>query len=125
MQEARRKMKGENYQTILHLQAIRKTVCNHRQSMAALLTMDLSEISLVEKEERCLITVEIDKETSFEKEVELITAETAKYQPVFYKSLYFVYGYIQLPQQQNSFKNRALAIVIIAITIFGMDKGRL
>lgn len=67
-------------QIILHLQAIRKTVCNHRQSMAALLTMDLSEISLVEKEERCLVTVEIDKETSFEKEVELITAETAKYQ---------------------------------------------
>lgn len=67
-------------QTILHLQAIRKTVCNHQQSMATLLTMDLSEISLVEKEERCLVTVEIDKEISFEKEVELITAETAKYQ---------------------------------------------
>lgn len=65
---------------ITHLQAVRKTVCNHQQDMAALLTMDLSEISVVEKEERCLITVEIDKDVSFEKEVELITAETARYQ---------------------------------------------
>ena len=47
--------------------------------MVTLLTMDLSEISIVEKEERCLVTVEIDRDTSFEKEVELITAETARY----------------------------------------------
>ncbi len=65
---------------IAHLQAVRKTVCNHRQDMTTLLTMDLSEISVVEKEERCLVTVEIDKNVSFEKEVELITAETARYQ---------------------------------------------
>ena len=67
-------------QTMLHLKAVRKTLCNHRQNMVTLLTMDLSEISLVEKEERCLVTVEIDRDTSFEKEVELITAKTAKYQ---------------------------------------------
>ena len=42
--------------------------------------MDLSEISIIEKEERYLVTVDIDKNISFEKEVELITAETAKYQ---------------------------------------------
>lgn len=65
---------------IIHLQAIRKTLCNHYQNMVTLLTMDLSEISIIEKEERYLVTVDIDKNISFEKEVELITAETAKYQ---------------------------------------------
>ncbi|MEY8337402.1 MerR family transcriptional regulator [Lachnospiraceae bacterium 62-35] len=66
--------------SILHLQAVRKTLCNYQQNMVTLLTIDLSEISIVEKEECCLVTVDIDKEISFEKEVELITAETAKYQ---------------------------------------------
>ena len=65
---------------IIHLQAVRKTLYNHHQNMVTLLTMDLSEISIIEKEDRCLVTVDIDKDTSFEKEVELITAETAKYQ---------------------------------------------
>ncbi len=64
---------------IIHLQAIRKTLCNHRQNMAALLTMDLAKISIVKKEARCLVTVDIDKDTPFEKEVEMITAETARY----------------------------------------------
>ncbi len=65
---------------LMHLQAVRKTLCNHRQNMDTLLTMDLSEISIVEKEERCLVTVDIDRDVTFEKEVELITAETARYQ---------------------------------------------
>lgn len=65
---------------ILHLQAVRKTLCGHHRNMVTLMTMDLSEISVVEKEERCLVTVDISADISFEKEVELITAETAKYQ---------------------------------------------
>lgn len=66
--------------SIMHLQAVRKTLCNYYQNMETLLTMDLSKISIVEKEERCLVTVDIDKNTSFEEEVERITAETEKYQ---------------------------------------------
>lgn len=66
--------------SIVHLQAIRKTVCNYHQDMITLLTMDLSEIRMIEKEERYLITVDVDMDISFEQEVELITAETAKYQ---------------------------------------------
>ncbi len=65
---------------IIHLKAVKKTLCNHHQNMITLLTMDLSKISIIEKEERCLITVDIDRDTSFEKEVELITAETTKFQ---------------------------------------------
>lgn len=65
---------------IAHLQAVRTTLSAHRQNMDTLLTMNLSEISVVEREERCLVTVGIDRGTSFEREVELITAETEKYQ---------------------------------------------
>ncbi len=64
---------------IMHLQAVRKNLCSRHCDMETLLTIDLSEISIIEKEERCLITVDIDKDTSFEREVELITAETTKY----------------------------------------------
>ncbi len=67
-------------QKLAHLSAVQKTLCNYRQNMETLLRMDLSEITIVEKEERCLVTVDIDRQVSFEKEVELITAETAKYQ---------------------------------------------
>ncbi len=64
---------------ITHLQAVRTTLCTHHQNMTTLLTMDLSEISLVKKEERRLITVDISRDTSFEEEVELITAQTEKH----------------------------------------------
>ena len=71
---------AELEQTMEHLRAVRKTLDNHRRNMTTLLTMDLSEISIVEKEESCLVTVDIDPGTSFEKQVEMITAETKKYQ---------------------------------------------
>ena len=41
--------------------------------------LPISEIRIVEKEEALLVTVDIDEHTTFEKEVELITAETARY----------------------------------------------
>ena len=61
---------------IAHLQAVRTTLCTHHRNMSTLLTMDLSEISIVERKERSLVTVDIHRETSFEEKVELITAET-------------------------------------------------
>ena len=64
---------------INHLQAVRTTLCTHRQNMDALLTMNLSEISVIEKKECCLVTVDITRDTTFEDEVELITAKTEKY----------------------------------------------
>ena len=65
---------------ITHMQAVRTTLCTHHQNMSTLLTMNLSEISIVERKERCLVTIDVNQETSFEEEVELITAETEKYQ---------------------------------------------
>ena len=64
---------------ITHLQAIRKTLWKHHQNMSTLLTMNLSEINIVEKEEHCLIVIDIHKNISFEEVVELVTAETEKY----------------------------------------------
>lgn len=63
-----------------HLRALRKTLSYHRQNMQTLLTMDLSEISIVRKKERSLVTVNISQDTTFDKQVEMITAETKKYQ---------------------------------------------
>lgn len=65
---------------IAHLRRVRKTLLQQRQNMRTLLTMDLSEISIVEKKGGSLVTVEIDQQTSFDQLVELITAETKKYQ---------------------------------------------
>lgn len=71
---------AELERTMAHLRAVRKTLVNHRRNMQTLLSMDLSEISLVEKGERRLVTVDISPETSFDRQVEMITAETRKYQ---------------------------------------------
>lgn len=57
-------------QELEHLRAVRKTLGNHRQNMDTLLSMDLADITVVEKETRCLVTVDIDQETSYDKQVE-------------------------------------------------------
>ena len=54
---------------LMHLEAVRKTLSNHRQNMVTLLTMDLSEISIVDKAEHCLVTIDIDQSITFDKEV--------------------------------------------------------
>lgn len=64
---------------IANLKAIRETMRGQRQNMETLLTMDLSKISMVEKEERYLVTLEINDDTSFDKQVEMITAETKRH----------------------------------------------
>ena len=66
--------------SMAHLRAVRKTLSYHRQNMQTLLTMDLSEITIVQKKERSLVTVDINRDSTFDKQVEMITAETKKYQ---------------------------------------------
>ncbi len=66
--------------SMAHLRAVRKTLSYHCQNMQTLLTMDLSEISIVQKKERSLVTVDIHPDTAFDKQAEMITAETKKYQ---------------------------------------------
>lgn len=66
--------------TMVHLRAVRKTLSYHRRNMQTLLTMDLSDIGIVQKKERRLVTVDIRPDTTFDKQAEMITAETKKYQ---------------------------------------------
>ncbi|MCI8847813.1 MAG: MerR family transcriptional regulator [Oscillibacter sp.] len=65
---------------MVHLKAVRKTLSKHRRNMLAVLTVDLSEISVVQREARHVVTVDITEETSFDKQVEMITAKTKEYQ---------------------------------------------
>ena len=78
------KMLGEKIEELdremSHKKAVRETLAKHRRNMQTLLSMDLEEISIVEKKGRRLVTVELSADTSFEKAVEMITDETKKYQ---------------------------------------------
>jgi DNA-binding transcriptional MerR regulator len=64
---------------IAHLLAVKTTLQSHQKNMTTLLTMDLSEITIIEKKKRRLVTVDIGKDASFEETVERITAETEKH----------------------------------------------
>lgn len=70
---------AELERNITHLQAVKSTLYSHHQNMITLLTMDLSQICIIEKKARYLITIDITKDISFEEEVERITAETENY----------------------------------------------
>ncbi len=63
-----------------HMKAVRKTLSYHRQNMLTLLNIDLTEIKLIEKKERSLVTIDIHQDTTFDRQVEMITSETKKYQ---------------------------------------------
>ena len=65
---------------ISHWKSVRKTLDNHRRNLRTLRTMDLSEIRTIEREARQLVTVDIGPDVSFDKQVEMITGETKKYQ---------------------------------------------
>ena len=80
MEQLLREKIEELDRNMAHLKAVRKTLCCHRRNMQTLLTIDLSEISIVQKEERRLVTVDINRGTTFDKQAEMITAETKKYQ---------------------------------------------
>ena len=65
---------------IAHMQAMRKNLSTRRQHIEHLLHMDLSEIRRIKKDASCLVTVPIDKQTSYDEQVEMILEETQQYQ---------------------------------------------
>lgn len=71
---------GELNQTISHLKSIRKILSNHRQDMETLRSLDLFSISLVEKQSRYFVTVDVSSDPPLEKTIEQVIAETKKYQ---------------------------------------------
>lgn len=64
--------------TIAHLKGIRRTLVRRRDDAAALLTLDLSEISVVERQREYLAVVDTSKDVPFEKDAEMVIAETKK-----------------------------------------------
>lgn len=66
---------------ISHLKAIRSIMDKKKQSLAAIRTLDLSAISIIEKKEaHYYATVATSPDTPLEEEIERIIAETKKYQ---------------------------------------------
>lgn len=75
--------------TIQGLKAVRSKLCSRRREMTELLDLDLSEISLIEREPQYLATVQTSPEKSLEEEIELILEQTKKYQlPRMYQTPY-------------------------------------
>lgn len=64
---------------ILHMKAVRKTLEARQAETSALLTLNLSEISIVEQEEKYLAIIHTDADMPLEKEIEAVVAETKKY----------------------------------------------
>ena len=75
--------------TVLQLREIRKLLSDCHTDMRTVLSADLSEISIIEREARYLAKVPTTADASFEKEVELVIAEAGKYQlPHLYNASY-------------------------------------
>lgn len=70
---------AELSQTISRLKSIQKVLSNHQQNIGMLRSLDISAISLVQKQSRYLVSVDVSANISFEQEVEQVVAETKKY----------------------------------------------
>ncbi len=66
--------------TVNHLKQLKKTLTARKEEMSFLLSLDLSDITIVEKEMRFIAVVDIPQGMSFEKEIEMMIEEAGKYQ---------------------------------------------
>lgn len=67
--------------TISHLRSLRAVMNEKCRNMSTIRNLDLSEFSIVEKPEtHYFVTVPISHDTPFEQEIEMVVAETKKYQ---------------------------------------------
>ena len=67
-------------QTISHLKSIQKILLNQQQDMDILRSLNIAEVSLVEKQARYLVAVDMTENLPFEQEIERVISETKKYQ---------------------------------------------
>lgn len=105
-------------QTIQDLKAVHSKLCSRYRDMDELLNLDLSKISLIQKEPCYLATVQTSPEKSLEDEIELIITQTQKYNlPRMYQASYgsmlsvqslyeqkfedYSMLFIEVPNQQN------------------------
>ena len=66
--------------TISHLKSVQKILINHQKDMETLRSLDIDDISIIEKKSNYLVAVEIEKDGQVEKEIEKVIGETKKYQ---------------------------------------------
>ncbi len=71
---------AELSRTISHLKSMRKILSGHQRKIEMLRSLDISAISLVRQQSCRLVSVDVSADTSFEKEVGRVIAETKKYQ---------------------------------------------
>lgn len=64
---------------ISRLKAIRKSLVYQKDELSMLVDLDLSQISIVEEETEQFVTIRITKDTSWEKQLKMITEEAKKY----------------------------------------------
>lgn len=67
-------------QTIDHLKSMHKVLSDHRRKIEMLRSLDISTISLVQKQSCYLVSVDVSTSASLEKEIGKVIAETKKYQ---------------------------------------------
>lgn len=71
---------AELTETIGHLRSVQKVLIHHRQDMETLRSLDVSSITLVEKQSRYLAAVHAAANAPFDQAAELVIAEAKKYQ---------------------------------------------
>lgn len=64
---------------ISRLKAIRKSLMYQKEELSTLVDLDLSQISIVEEEDEQFVMIRITKDTSWEKQLKMITEEAKKY----------------------------------------------
>lgn len=64
---------------ISRLKAIRKSLVYQKEELSTLVDLDLSQISIVEEEDEQFVMIRITKDTSWEKQLKMITEEAKKY----------------------------------------------
>lgn len=66
-------------QTISHLKSIQDTLIHHQQDMDMLNSLDLSAISIIQKQGASLLVVDAPEELPFEQQIERVILEAKKY----------------------------------------------
>ena len=74
------KENGYRYYSYQQSAALETILINQQQDMDMLRSLDIAEISLVEKQSRYLVAVDMAENLSFEQEIERVIAETKKHQ---------------------------------------------
>lgn len=71
---------GELDEKLSYLRSVRKVLCNYKEDMETLRSLDLSAIELIEKKQSYLVAVAVKPDQTPEEEVERVIAAAKRYQ---------------------------------------------